>query len=387
MSTGQADRYTALDGVRGIAIALVMYHHFVIYSGFSSDAWLDSHVLRTGKSTWLGVDLFFVLSGFLITGILYEAKATAHYFRNFYARRTLRIFPLYYAFLAGGFLVLPLFLHPSARDALTAGQEWYWLYLSNVDVALHGWREPLHFGHFWSLAVEEQFYLVWPLVVYAFGRTRLLQITVACFAAALLLRFVLPQWLDPLANYVLMPTRMDAFAAGAFVALVHRSPGGLRSLGHWPLLTLILSLVAGAFTYKVRYGLSEMDPWLYKPGFSVIAVACASFIALAMTSSPSSVLGRILTNRLLTTLGKYAYALYVFHQPVVLVMRDWGFTADIVPRVAGSQLPGLLLFSSVAFVVCFAAALLSWRVLEEPCLRLKRYFVPARPVSSEKSFA
>lgn len=367
-------REPALDGIRGMAIALVLYHHFVIYSGMTRGHFLDYYVQRLGQSSWIGVDLFFVLSGFLITGILYDAKASRHYFRDFYSRRALRIFPLYFAFLAGSFLILPIFLAPAAGQALTSGQAWYWLYLSNFDVALNGWRQPLHFGHFWSLAVEEQYYLVWPFVVYAFGRTRLIGISFLCFAGALGLRFLLPLWLDPLANYVLMPTRMDAFAAGAIVALAMRGPGRLRSLGFWPIVLLIGSAAFMAALMYTNKKLSTVDPVMRTVGFSTIAIGFAALIAVVLSRDAGSPLRRFFANRVLVMLGKYSYALYIFHQPILVLMRDYGLSIAILPKVGGSSLPGLILFSALAFALTVLCALLSWRLIETPFLRLKRRF-------------
>lgn len=368
------DREPVLDGIRGLAIALVLYHHFVIYSALSPEVRLDYHLFRIGTSAWLGVDLFFVLSGFLITGILYDAKKSQHYFRNFYARRALRIFPLYYTFLVGVFLFLPLFLEPAAKGALTDGQLWYWTYTSNIDVAIDRWQKPLHLGHFWSLAVEEQFYLIWPVVVLAFSRSALLRITALCFFGALLLRFMLPNWLPPLANYVLMPTRMDAFAAGAIVALLVRGPGGLRSLGAWPVRVMLASTAMAAALYQWKRGLNELDPLVRTFGYSIIAISFAALIAVALGLKQGSWLRHVLSNGILVTLGKYSYALYVFHHPIILLMKDYGLSVDMVPRFAGSQALGLLVFGAIAFSLTMFCALLSWRLVEKPFLELKNRF-------------
>jgi peptidoglycan/LPS O-acetylase OafA/YrhL len=230
----------------------------------------------------------------------------------------------------------------------------------------------VHFGHFWSLAVEEQFYLVWPLVVYAFGRVALLRISVLCFAGALALRFAVPLWLDPLANYVLMPTRMDAFAAGAAVALLMRAPGGLRRLGAWPKIVLFVALAILAALYQWKKGLKVHEPLVHTYGFSLIALAVAALIAVALTAREGSWLRRALSCAALTTLGKYSYALYVFHQPVLAILRDHGLGSGMLPRLWGSQLPGLLAFGAIGFALSMLCALLSWRLIEAPFLRLKR---------------
>ena len=143
----------ALDGLRGIAVLTVMWLHFVFLVPRTGGERLFWNLSETG---WIGVDLFFVLSGFLITGILYDAKGGPHYFRNFYMRRSLRIFPLYYAFLILIFAVMPL-LRASGADHV-GKQLWMWTYLSNVLFARVGWEGmPAHTTHLWSLAIEEQF--------------------------------------------------------------------------------------------------------------------------------------------------------------------------------------------------------------------------------------
>jgi hypothetical protein len=156
----------ALDGVRGIAILLVLFHHFTVFDPITGvGAWLGFAALLG----WCGVDLFFVLSGFLITGILIDARGSSRYFSSFYMRRSLRIFPLYFLVVFLSFVVLPRF--PALHDVLagpTDVVQWpYWTYLVNFAIAdraqfLHGILDIS-----WSLAIEEQFYIVWAVVVWA----------------------------------------------------------------------------------------------------------------------------------------------------------------------------------------------------------------------------
>src|SRR6185295_3788466 len=169
----------ALDGLRGLAIVLVLLVHFV--GDDTPHGTLERWATRLANyGTW-GVDLFFVLSGFLITGILYDSKTKAHYFRNFYVRRTLRIFPLYYGVLFALFVLLPVvpLAYPSGLSESLGHQAWLWSYASNLYVSLKGtWAALPYVSHFWSLAVEEHFYLVWPIVVLAFAKRTLLAICV-----------------------------------------------------------------------------------------------------------------------------------------------------------------------------------------------------------------
>ncbi|HEX6051682.1 MAG TPA: acyltransferase, partial [Gemmatimonadaceae bacterium] len=157
----------ALDGVRGLAVALVLVCH--VAWDFSSPSYMERGLIEVARAGWIGVDLFFVLSGFLITGILLDTRGGPKYFRHFYVRRTLRIFPLYYAILVGVFVITPLVAATRDRRWFTDivdQQGWFWTYTSNVFLAVTGrWEQTGILGHFWSLAVEEQFYLIWPAVV------------------------------------------------------------------------------------------------------------------------------------------------------------------------------------------------------------------------------
>jgi peptidoglycan/LPS O-acetylase OafA/YrhL len=379
------NREPVLDGIRGIAILLVLFHHLIIYSGLTRHHLVDKTLFTVGNSTWLGVDLFFVLSGFLITGILYDARGSARYFGSFYGRRILRIFPLYYGFLVVAFILVPSWLPAESAVVATRGQAWYWFYLSNVQVALWGWQKPLHLGHFWSLAIEEQFYLLWPLIVRHLERRRLLFVTALCFVTAFSLRLIAPFGLPALSAHVLMPTRMDALAAGAFLALLVRGPVGWRGIGASARALGVGCAVAGIALFVWRRGFREVDPVIGTVGLSLFAVGFASVIATALTAASGSVMRRILAAGPLVRLGQYSYGLYVFHQPVILVLRDLGWSVDMVPRLGGSQFPGAVAFALIASTVSVGCAVVSWHVWEQPFLRLKRYLPyqsPAVPVTT-----
>jgi len=365
-----------LDGIRGLAIIAVLWHHIVLYSGIDAHVRLDYHVWRTGLSSWVGVDLFFVLSGFLITGILYDSRSSGRYYLNFFGRRAVRILPLYYAVLAITFLLIPAFLDSRSAAALTRDEAWYWLYLINFKVALDGWPEPRHIGHFWSLAIEEQFYLMWPLVVRSLSRRGLLLVCLLCFIAAVCLRIVLP----PLASYVLMPTRMDALAAGAALALVARGEAGLGTLGRWPVIAVCVLIGLAAWVYVWRGAIDSLDPLVCTAGYSVLAIGFAALIAIGLTAQRQSLVRRTLSSVPLVVVGRYSYALYVFHHPVIWFLKTWGLQVGLVPTVFRSQLPGLILFGAIAATLSFVCALLSWRFIEAPMLRLKTFLGPAPTV-------
>src|SRR5882762_4814287 len=192
-------RIPVLDGLRGIAILLVMVYHFWFYGfAFGRQTILERMYSHTAGVGWIGVDLFFVLSGFLITGILYDSRNDPHYYRVFYARRTIRIFPLYYAFLALFCGIVPMALgflhHPEvapSHDSTTA-KLFVWSYTLNWYEGFKGFSiVSASLQHFWSLSIEEQFYLAWPFLVLTLTRRRLLSLCGVLVLLAFVLRAVL----------------------------------------------------------------------------------------------------------------------------------------------------------------------------------------------------
>src|SRR5690606_28281082 len=245
--------YLPLDGVRGLAVLAVMLLHFTLFVPMDGAERFLNGWLQTG---WIGVDLFFVLSGFLITGILMDTRDDPHHFRNFYARRTLRIFPLYYAYLVLLFLVLPALHEGYAMEHATDDRRiWLWTYMGNFLMA-RGWEAmPSHTTHLWSLAVEEQFYLVWPLLVFAVRRRWLMALCGLTFLGAILTRAYLATQGAAAAAYVLTPARMDTLAAGALVAVVlrQRGPDAVRAL-ILPMLASGLFLIGVGTAWSLTHG-------------------------------------------------------------------------------------------------------------------------------------
>ncbi|HEX9247481.1 MAG TPA: acyltransferase [bacterium] len=367
----------ALDGVRGMAILLVLAFHSFLLGGFRPAVALDRIAIALVEPGWSGVDLFFVLSGFLITGILYDAKGRDGYFRNFYARRILRIFPLYYGFLGVVFLLLPR-LTPFGRHhaSLLHDQVWYWTYLLNVLISLRGWPPVADFNHFWSLAVEEQFYLVWPFVVFMLGRRALLLACVGIAAGSFAVRAALwaasPPTVAQMAS-VLMPARMDALAVGALIALVAREPGGLARLSRWAPPAAAAAAGCLGMIFYWRHSLAPTDAAVQILGFTLLAIFYGGLLAVTLTSPRESAAGRLFAHPGLRLLGRYSYGFYVFHLPIIWVTRNF-LNAASLPAVAGSELPGQLLFTAVVAAASLGAAALSWHLYESRFLKLKVLF-------------
>jgi peptidoglycan/LPS O-acetylase OafA/YrhL len=359
----------ALDGLRGVAVLLVLAFHFAHIDGEGGA--VERALLGATRSGWAGVDLFFVLSGFLITGILLDARGGSGYFRSFYLRRVLRIFPLYYAYLAVLFLLLPALL--PAVDVKAETQGWLWSYLGNVLFAREGgFQASPYTGHFWSLAVEEQFYLLWPFLVWLLPRRRLAWLCLGLAAGAFALRFAIHRTtFNATAAYVLTPARMDALAMGALVAIAAREPGWwprLRRAAPWVLVAA--GLAVGA-VWAAEGGFFGGDPVVQVWGFGPLAAGFAAVLVLAVDGGGSSPLSRGLTRPVLRTAGKYSYGLYVLHYPVFLLLEAGGLTAAVVAGKLGSRLAGVTAFTAIAGAVTFAGAFLAWHGVEKRLLRWK----------------
>jgi peptidoglycan/LPS O-acetylase OafA/YrhL len=379
----------ALDGLRGIAVLTVMWLHFVFLLPRTGGERVFWQLSETG---WIGVDLFFVLSGFLITGILYDAKGGPHFFRNFYMRRSLRIFPLYYVFLILIFAVIPL-LRSSGADHV-GKQVWMWTYLSNVLFARVGWEGmPAHTTHLWSLAIEEQFYLLWPLFVWLASRRRLIQLCVGSIAVAVVTRLVLHFVFDnSIAAYALMPARIDALAAGGLLAVLVRDREGARLAARY---LNPVSAASGIVLILVMFWTGPLKgfgmlPTLAFPvqafGYAALALFFAAMLGKAVAAPTGQLSNRVLTSRVLVAFGKYSYALYLLHILVRDILQNQilanggGF-----PVIAGSQIPAQLVVVAFGIGISYAIAFASWHLFEKRILALKRFFPYERQRAAQAS--
>jgi peptidoglycan/LPS O-acetylase OafA/YrhL len=364
-----ADHFASLDGLRGIAILAVIGFHAELLADATGFGRIVELALDSG---WIGVQLFFVLSGFLITRILLRTQSSPQYYTSFFARRMLRIFPLYYAALFVLFVVWPVL--GSQPQALRDEQPvWLWLYLSN-------WSEPLHLGghsvsHFWSLAVEEQFYLVWPFLIHRRTPMQVLRLCAGLTLASIAVRAGMA-WAsaDRLAIYMFTFCRMDALALGAAAAAALQLPA-LRArlaasgrhlligaavlsllwlwLTHGPARKLLLDLTLGLTALALSFALL------------VLAAACGE------ATSPALWL-RALSARWLRLVGKYSYAMYVIHKP----LHDYAFKPLLTSMGMRhvNNVPLALLYAVALMVVAFGLAWISFHVIENPFLRLKARF-------------
>jgi peptidoglycan/LPS O-acetylase OafA/YrhL len=396
---GHGARVPALDGVRGLAALTILIYHF---TPITSDDPLTARLIRPAALGWVGVDLFFVLSGFLITGILLDAKGRPHYFRNFYARRSLRIFPLYYGTLAALFVVFPLVvwaagLGPMLQSRLGEYYEEYryvqsrqaalWLYVSNVPGCVDPVRWLYFMGHFWSLSVEEHFYLIWPAVVLVLNRRRLLAACVGCIALSLALRFAVEPTAYRFFCYVFTPMRLDGLAVGGLIALLARDDVGIARLTRPALLAGAAALGVLAAGFASDGTLHSTGRFAMSVSYTLLAVLFGAFLVLVVAAPGGSVIGRVMGGGFLRFFGKYSYAIYVFNRFLVLPCKRL-FPAERLGTLLGSPLLGVVAHIVLGTLVTVAFAFLSWHLFEKHFLKLKVYFespgsppVPDEPVA------
>jgi peptidoglycan/LPS O-acetylase OafA/YrhL len=279
----------------------------------------NSEICSVTKYGSYGVELFLILSGFLITGILYDTHNEPHYFRNFYMRRVLCIFPLYYGVLVLVFFVAPLIplLQGPTLDYLVDRQAWAWLYGVNIYIAKHGEWAFSYLDHFWSLAIEEHFYLFWPLLVFVLARRprALVAITLATVLGAMLARLVgslmgLSWW----TTYTLTPFRLDGLALGAFLAVAARQPGGRERLARFlPVVVAVVgALLAVTFVWTRLVSREELD-LLLPVRAALILILLACLLVWALIAPERSATSRFFCSRSMVFLGTYSYGLYVYH--------------------------------------------------------------------------
>jgi len=368
-----------LDGVRGLAIGLVLLFHATRF-GVAATPWQRA-ALEVPALGWSGVDLFFVLSGFLITGILMRTRGSSTYYRSFYARRALRIFPLYYAVLLFWIVIAPHVLVdvggvPRPLGAPVAQPFWYWAYLTNVGVILRGGSSHL-LDVTWSLAIEEHFYLAWPWIVRRTSDRGLLAVCAATAVGALALRIAAIAFgAPPDTAYMFTLCRLDTLATGAAIAVLAARPGGLRRLARPAPIALAASVAAIALASAVL-GAGEPDPivrgraaWMQTAGFTLLCAAWGSLLVWVAGAREGGRLARVFEARPLGSLGRYSYAIYLVHLPVAIAIQQRIGDAAYRRHFAWAQLGGLAGTAAISYLLARA----SWALLEEPMLRWKRRF-------------
>jgi peptidoglycan/LPS O-acetylase OafA/YrhL len=354
-------RIAALDGIRGVAILLVVcYHTFFVFRYVPAESAAGTIIGVTGL-WWNGVDLFFVLSGFLIGGILIDARESPRYYRTFYARRAFRILPLYFAVVAivmiTSGVVPPLLPRFPWLAYLTLTQNFWAAATGSFGMV---WLSPA-----WSLAIEEQFYLVAPALIRWTSRKRLKQILVATLLGAPLARVLFLVLLPhgAMVDHVLMFTRADSLMIGMGAAIIVRDKTLLRRLEASPGVLIAIALAAAAGVALFTWREWNFGSWqIATMGYSIHGLLFGSLLLLTVTQSNGR-LAHLLSNKLLGFFGRRAYGIYLLHVPalyVTFLIRDGS-----VPRLRTATDFGLAVGSAALSV---AVASISWRYFEKPLI-------------------
>ncbi len=394
--------YTALDGIRGLGLFLVLIAHFRLFYLLELTpihAWED-WFLQLMDFNWVAMEWFFAMSGFLITGILLKSKTQEGYFKNFYIRRFLRIFPLYYAFLAIYFFVMPRFMDmannpESAYAFVSEHQGWYWTYFGNFLLAMQGdWLGEM--SHFWSLAVEEHFYMVWPFLVYFMAGRRLMIFSAVGVVASIALRAYLV-WgagMSPVSIYVMTPTRVDSLLMGSMLAvLASQAPNFARLVAIRKPLTLVslLSIPLLVWFYAKEGHFSAVGelaktqqqghlyPYVVVFGYFLVGVMSCTLVVWLLTGGEKHWLRRIFNHGFLRMLGQYSYGMYVIHFAVFGLFHQSPLSISGLSEAFGSRALGVPVAFILPFLATLAGAWAIWHGFEKHFIKLKRYFETDAP--------
>jgi peptidoglycan/LPS O-acetylase OafA/YrhL len=365
-----------LDGLRGMAIIMVLFYH----CQFNTEIPLmelspifGPIITKILLSGFIGVDLFFVLSGFLITRILISTKDSPQYLLKFYGRRFLRIFPLYYGVLILIFFIFPYFISfDQPTKEIVSKQWWLWTYLVNVPLS-GGWNSGMfYFSHFWSLAVEEHFYLLWPAVVFMFDFKWLKRICLGVAIASSVIGVISAMFGDRLIWLFHWTTvnHVGGLALGSLFALIQGEKGTLDYNITWAKRGFLLfGILLFALVFIPRH---------FHPGLSSQFLTIGSsvfFISLLhrVVTMPHSLLGRFFSLRMLRSFGKISYGLYVYHF-ILIPQIDIVLPINKLITWSGSFFVGIIVHSTLVIGGTFLLAYISWHVYEKQFLKLKKYF-------------
>lgn len=360
-----SDRIPELDAVRGIAVMLVIVSHAFATAGIREEHWI-AKLASYGSS---GVDLFFVLSGFLITGILLNTARLPGYFRNFYTKRALRIWPLYFLLLLVSFELVPLLIHyfhlATSELALLESKSKlvYILLLQNLWYPPAPGAAPILLAVTWSLAIEEQFYIVWPWLVLLCSRKKLAYILgTLLFLSPWIRLWATRHGVSGYAIYAMTWFRLDALSLGALIAVWTKSDFFSPSRMKWLSLTALMAGVPASL-----WLLGARPEPLLSLRYSALALASAGLMTFAIWCwQTNSIFGRPLRGNYLRYIGKVSYCLYLVHLPVYYFLAS-----RLARKYIGSGVITVIPVMVLGFVVSLGIASLSWSMFESQILKLK----------------
>jgi peptidoglycan/LPS O-acetylase OafA/YrhL len=342
------------DGWRGVGICFVILAHY-----------FPSYFI----GSWVFMEMFFVMSGFLITGILLDTKSKPAYYRNFIGRRIVRVFPLYYLCL-----VILFFLIPRTWIDLSYYRErqaWFWLYVENWLYSLDGWPKVKALHHFWSLAIEEQFYIIWPFVVWFFSSRGLLRFCVFLFFFSILFRntgmyfkFVMPF------PYVATFGRMEGITLGAIIAIMLRTDKYYLEKYTYPIT--IISAILSVSAFFIAGTMMFEDPIHFSINYTLVDIFFAGMITMTMCDDRLLMFKKLLNKPVIKQIGIMSYCLYIFHYPIQNIIQI-NFQ-NYFQGILHSEIGGKLVCLAIALSITIPVVYFFHKKVELPFWKLRKYF-------------
>lgn len=358
------ERIKGLDGLRALAIILVIIHHTTFVDVDSVPFGIMYFLSKYSAS---GVDLFFVLSGFLITTLLIRNKGKKNYFKAFYMRRVLRIFPLYFSILLFAFIILPATSLKLPSDWSGVEPLWYWVFLSNYYIGLKA-----SFSHglvdlSWSLSIEEQFYFLWPALI-AFISIKKLKIFFPFFV---IVPIILRIWhyeigTHPIGIHTFTHTRIDTIIWGCLLAFSWDSARLLPrkySLGFMWILILLLYVLNSLINYELKSIFN----------YTLFALAYLALLHFTLFSQASHLWLKLMESKTMIFIGKVSFGIYLLHNPIQAVLKKTFLNFTISSSIY-LQYINQLFFYIVVLALSSFAAWISFKFLEAPFLKYKKNF-------------
>jgi peptidoglycan/LPS O-acetylase OafA/YrhL len=365
-------RISQLDGIRGLAIAAVLFAHLGALMGVGIGRNLVVIALyRFMHVGWLGVDIFFVLSGFLITGIILKDRVRPDFWGTFYLRRAFRILPAFTVVFVLTLLAAHFFapeIHVSSAYIIPA-----LFFMANWTIVNMGEMPML--GHLWSLAVEEQFYFLWPQAAKRLRAETLLKLALTLAVASELARLVLALLhVNPYIVYKITPTRIDGLAVGAALAISITLPRVHTLLTRWWRTAAVVAVVLLPLAFAAMHGsLFVFNVWSQVLAIPPAIVLTAMLIFGATESSLPSVVARFFDNPVMTYLGRRSYALYLIHEPIGVAVQRSRANGYLAQLPQGVFVNLVLIFSGLAISLVLTEA--SWRLIESPAQSLRHLWM------------
>lgn len=370
------ERFDELDGMRGIATILVIsYHIFKRGDYFTTNEALH-FITSLTLYGWYALDTFYVLSGFLITAILLRTKGDPHYYKNFYVRRSLRVFPLYYFVLALMLFSMPI-LDPDYVAEIPRALPFYLFYMQNLFHFLSNFQGTVFLSVTWSLAIEEQFYLLFPFLVYYTRKETLVKICGGIIILSILSRILAAFFWTNVAqmtNFFFYNTftRFEEIAFGVLIAVAFTYPEWKSKLARISLPVFLISYPA-LLIFEVVTSTDIPHPAYSNVPLTVVGYTLASIFAAALivtltTRSETSLIRRIFRSKFFVFWGNRSYSIYLFHMPVGLLLLDYLWRSELRGWYV------YILYIGLTFGITILISMLTWRFLEKPMLGLKKYF-------------